>query len=113
METRRRLFNALVGTVAFGLVPGASVMAEDRSKQESKPNILFFITDDESWLERSAYGWSKLPTPGFDHVVQQGSFSPIGLSAVSSKHPALVEMRDPAVEIEARRDAGGLGPQIR
>lgn len=32
------------------------------------PNILFFITDDESAIERSAYGWSNLPTPAFDRV---------------------------------------------
>ena len=37
------------------------------------PNILFFLTDDESWLERSAYGWSKLPTPAFDRVAEQGA----------------------------------------
>jgi len=37
-----------------------------------RPNVLFFITDDESWLERSAYGWSKLPTPHFDRVAKAG-----------------------------------------
>ncbi len=37
-----------------------------------KPNILFFITDDESWIERSAYGWSNLPTPHFDRIAEQG-----------------------------------------
>lgn len=40
--------------------------------QNKKPNILLFITDDESWLERSAYGWSKLPTPNFDRVARDG-----------------------------------------
>lgn len=41
-------------------------------QQEKRPNILFFITDDESWIERSAYGWSNLPTPHFDRVAEQG-----------------------------------------
>ncbi|MDR0901606.1 MAG: sulfatase [Opitutaceae bacterium] len=36
------------------------------------PNVIVFITDDESWLERSAYGWSNLPTPHFDRVVRDG-----------------------------------------
>jgi uncharacterized sulfatase len=36
------------------------------------PNIIVFITDDESWLERSAYGWSNLPTPHFDRVAREG-----------------------------------------
>jgi len=40
--------------------------------EQARPNILFFITDDESWLERSAYGWSTLPTPHFDRVARDG-----------------------------------------
>ncbi len=36
------------------------------------PNVIVFITDDESWLERSAYGWSNLPTPHFDRVAREG-----------------------------------------
>jgi hypothetical protein len=36
------------------------------------PNVLFFLTDDESWLERSAYGWSQLPNPAFDRVAKVG-----------------------------------------
>ena len=46
------------------------------SNAETKPappNILFFLTDDESWIERSAYGWSKLPTPAFDRVAREGA----------------------------------------
>jgi len=39
---------------------------------DNRPNVLLFITDDESWLERSAYGWSTLPTPHFDRVAKQG-----------------------------------------
>ncbi|MCB1124287.1 MAG: sulfatase-like hydrolase/transferase, partial [Verrucomicrobiae bacterium] len=42
------------------------------AKAAERPNILFFFTDDESWLERSAYGWSALPTPAFDRVARQG-----------------------------------------
>ncbi len=30
------------------------------------------MTDDESWLERSIYGWSKVSTPHFDRVAQSG-----------------------------------------
>ena len=42
------------------------------AQASDKPNVLFFITDDESWLERSAYGWSNLPTPHFDRVAREG-----------------------------------------
>ena len=31
-----------------------------------------FITDDESALERRAYGWSDLPTPNFERVAREG-----------------------------------------
>lgn len=41
--------------------------------QEKRPNILLVVTDDESWLERSAYGWSKLPTPVFDRIAKEGA----------------------------------------
>ncbi len=44
-----------------------------QSAPASRPNIVVFITDDESWLERSAYGWSNLPTPNFDRVARQGA----------------------------------------
>jgi len=60
------------GTAVFGLVLGGVALAMEPSPPREKPNIVLFITDDESWLERSAYGWSKLPTPGFDRVAQQG-----------------------------------------
>ncbi len=38
----------------------------------ARPNILIYITDDESWMERSAYGWSRVPTPHFDRVAKEG-----------------------------------------
>jgi len=38
-----------------------------------RPNILLVITDDESWLEKSAYGWSKVATPHFDRVAREGA----------------------------------------
>lgn len=37
-----------------------------------RPNVLLYLTDDESWLERSIYGWSQVPTPHFDRVAKEG-----------------------------------------
>jgi uncharacterized sulfatase len=65
-------------------VPGASGQAKDAAR----PNVLFFLTDDESWLERSAYGWSKLPTPAFDRVAQQGVLFMNGFTTAPSCAPA-------------------------
>ena len=52
------------------------------------PNILFFLTDDESWIERSAYGWSKLPTPAFDRVAREGALFTNGYTTAPSCAPS-------------------------
>jgi uncharacterized sulfatase len=61
------------------------------SNAETKPappNILFFLTDDESWIERSAYGWSKLPTPAFDRVAREGALFTNGYTTAPSCAPS-------------------------
>ncbi|MBS1828413.1 MAG: sulfatase [Acidobacteria bacterium] len=55
---------------------------------KARPNILIFLTDDESWLERSAYGWSKLPTPHFDRVAKQGVLFTRGYTSAPSCAPS-------------------------
>lgn len=54
------------------------------SPNEGRPNVIVFITDDESWLERSVYGWSKLPTPNFERVAQSGVLFTHGYSSAPS-----------------------------
>jgi uncharacterized sulfatase len=41
-------------------------------KVETRPNILLYITDDQSWLHTSISGGKQLHTPGFDRVAQEG-----------------------------------------
>jgi N-sulfoglucosamine sulfohydrolase len=41
-------------------------------QQKQQPNILFFITDDQSFPHSSAYGESWIQTPGFDRVAKEG-----------------------------------------
>ncbi len=53
-----------------------------------RPNVVVFITDDESWLERSAYGWSKLPTPNFDRVAREGVLFTRGFTSAPSCAPS-------------------------
>lgn len=65
----RPLFLSLTSCLWFLPLMAASPGA---GAAEPRPNILFFLTDDESWPERSAYGWSTLPTPGFDRVAREG-----------------------------------------
>jgi len=40
---------------------------------DSRPNVLFVISDDQSWLHASAYGTSGINTPGFDRVAKAGA----------------------------------------
>ncbi|MBL8178795.1 MAG: sulfatase [Bryobacterales bacterium] len=54
----------------------------------ARPNILIYLTDDESWLERSAYGWSRLPTPHFDRVAKQGVLFTRGYTSAPSCAPS-------------------------
>jgi len=37
-----------------------------------QPNILFCISDDQSWMHAGAYGCSWVKTPGFDRVAREG-----------------------------------------
>jgi uncharacterized sulfatase len=53
-----------------------------------RPNVLVFITDDESWLERSAYGWSNLPTPHFDRVARDGVLFARGYTSAPTCAPS-------------------------
>jgi N-sulfoglucosamine sulfohydrolase len=59
------------------LVAGALVciiLAAFSSKEQpsDRPNVLFVITDDQSWLHTSVMGAPQLTTPGFDRVASQG-----------------------------------------
>ncbi len=40
--------------------------------QESKPNILFCIADDATWMHMGAYGCRWVKTPNFDRVAKNG-----------------------------------------
>ncbi len=83
METRGgrlvRRRDLMVGLAAGARLPAAA---------KPKPNIVVFLTDDESWLERSAYGWSKLPTPHFDRVAEQGVLFTRGYVSAPSCAPS-------------------------
>ena len=40
--------------------------------EAKRPNILFAISDDQSWLHMSAYGCASVKTPAFDRVAKSG-----------------------------------------
>lgn len=41
-------------------------------KGDERPNILFAISDDQSWPHAGAYGTDWVKTPGFDRVAREG-----------------------------------------
>lgn len=42
------------------------------AQSPKRPNILFCISDDQSWLHASAYGSKFVKTPAFDRVAKEG-----------------------------------------
>ncbi|MEZ6124392.1 MAG: sulfatase-like hydrolase/transferase [Planctomycetaceae bacterium] len=40
--------------------------------EPDRPNILFCISDDQSWMHAGAYGCSWVKTPAFDRVAREG-----------------------------------------
>lgn len=54
----------------------------------NRPNVVIYLTDDESWLERSAYGWSNIPTPHFDRVAREGVLFTRGYTSAPSCAPS-------------------------
>ena len=46
---------------------------QDRVRAQSKPpNILFAISDDQSWMHAGAYGDKATRTPVFDRIAREG-----------------------------------------
>jgi uncharacterized sulfatase len=74
----------LVALLVF-LIAGVPIEA---AADPAPPNILFFITDDESAVERSAYGRSRLPTPAFERVAKDGVLFANGFSTAPSCAPS-------------------------
>ena len=74
-DFRRRHFLKQAGygsaaLAAAGLLPG--MFQTGTRAQEKRPNILFAISDDQSWPHTGAYGAAGVNTPAFDRVASEG-----------------------------------------
>ncbi|OJV31942.1 MAG: hypothetical protein BGO29_00430 [Bacteroidales bacterium 36-12] len=69
--------NNLIPLLAIPLVTNSTLSADNTtqsSTQDTKPaNILFVISDDQSYPHASAYGSTMVFTPGFDRVAAAGA----------------------------------------
>ena len=69
---------------------------------DSRPNILFAISDDQSWVHASAYGYEGISTPAFDRVAREGALfsqafsptpgcSPTRAAFLTGRHSWMIE----------------------
>lgn len=70
MPTSRREF--LIQTCLGGAALAGRRALAGPEPTARRPNILFFITDDQSWLDCGAYGNDRIRTPNFDRVARDG-----------------------------------------
>ena len=66
MSTRRRL------TTACLFILGVACLVPEVTQADSRPNILFCISDDQSWLHAGAMGDPVVKTPTFDRIAREG-----------------------------------------
>jgi len=70
---KRREFLKMVGGGAVMLgVPGCFGGSAGAKVATGRPNILFCVSDDQSWLHAGAYGDRVVRTPHFDRVAREG-----------------------------------------
>ncbi|HEY0943885.1 MAG TPA: sulfatase [Opitutaceae bacterium] len=77
--------------LAIGVLWSSRLIALDVAAGDppaARPNVVIYITDDESWRERSVYGWSTLPTPSFDRVAREGALFKHGYTSAPSCAPS-------------------------
>lgn len=63
MYTRRQFLSA------GGAIAGPAIL---RSQSARRPNILFCISDDQSWIHTGVGGSAFVRTPGFDRLAKEG-----------------------------------------
>lgn len=102
MITRRSLLTSALGFPAIL-----------RAQSVVRPNILFAIADDQSWLHTSAAGEKSVRTPAFDRVASLGvrfsqafcaspGCAPSRAAILTGKYPATARSRHSREPVSAR-----------
>ncbi len=68
----RRSFSRVIRFALNSLAIALIFSAAEQSKAVDRPNILLAISDDQSWIHASAYGYRAVQTPAFDEVARRG-----------------------------------------
>ena len=79
-------YQQLIIIISFLAICSTSIIAQVVS--DSRPNILLFITDDQSWIHTSFAGEQAIETPGFDRVARAGTYFANAFCAAPSCSPS-------------------------
>ncbi len=83
------LFGRLKNIFVFALLlVFSSSCFEGQSQKADMPNILFCISDDQSWVHTSYAGEQAISTPGFDRLANEGIYFSNAFCASPSCSPS-------------------------
>jgi N-sulfoglucosamine sulfohydrolase len=61
---------------------------EEAAAADSRPNFLFIISDDQSWIHTSRAGYGLVSTPNFDRIANEGLYFPNAFVSAPSCTPS-------------------------
>jgi N-sulfoglucosamine sulfohydrolase len=64
----------IFSTIAFGAISLAGCTSQQQLEQPPRPNILFAISDDQSFAHTSFAGCKFINTPAFDRIAEEGIY---------------------------------------
>lgn len=67
---------------------GSSGSGGDVAEPDGRPNFLFIISDDQSWIHTSRAGYSLVSTPNFDRIANEGLYFPNAFVSAPSCTPS-------------------------
>ncbi len=67
-----RLPKLLMGFLILMLISVSCTDPQSSKKEDTRPNILVVISDDQSYPHTSIYGYKAVTTPGFDRIARDG-----------------------------------------
>jgi uncharacterized sulfatase len=87
---------------SLALLAALVIAAAPAAVADERPSILFAISDDQSWVHASAYGYEAIATPAFDRVAREGALftqafsptpgcSPTRASFLTGRHSWMIE----------------------
>jgi len=67
-----RLPKLVLGSLILMLISVSCTDTQSTDQEDTRPNILVVISDDQSYPHTSIYGYKAVNTPGFDRIASEG-----------------------------------------